>query len=57
LLKIITGETDADDGKIIRQNGIEIKMLAQDPKFDPDDTVIESLKKKPKRAFWGTQRV
>lgn len=51
LLKIITGETDADDGKIIRQNGIEIKMLAQDPKFDPDDTVIESLKKSLKELF------
>ena len=51
LLKIITGETDADDGKIIRQNGIEIKILAQDPKFDPDDTVIESLKKSLKELF------
>lgn len=51
LLKIITGETEADEGRIIRQNGIEIKMLAQDPKFDPDDNVMESLKKSLKELF------
>jgi len=50
-LKIITGEIEADEGKIIRQNGVEMKMLAQDPKFDPDDTVIESLKKSLQELF------
>ncbi len=51
LLKIITGEMDADEGRIIRQNGVEIKMLAQDPKFDPNDTVMESLKKSLQELF------
>ncbi len=51
LLKIITGETEADEGRIIRQNGIEIKMLAQDPKFDVADTVMESLKKSLQGLF------
>ncbi|MGE4398727.1 MAG: ribosomal protection-like ABC-F family protein [Campylobacterales bacterium] len=51
LLKIIMGEMDSDDGKIIRQNGVEIKMLAQDPRFDAEDNVIESLKKSLSELF------
>jgi len=51
LLKIIMDEMDSDEGRIIRQNGVEIKMLAQDPKFDPDDNVMESLKKSLSELF------
>ncbi len=51
LLKIIMDEMDSDEGRIIRQNGIEIKMLAQDPKFDPNDNVMESLKKSLSELF------
>ncbi len=51
LLKIIMDEMDSDEGRIIRQNGVEIKMLAQDPKFDPNDNVMESLKKSLSELF------
>lgn len=55
LLKIITGEIEADEGRVICQNGIEIKMLSQEPKFDPNDTVMESLKKSLKELFDALQ--
>jgi len=55
LLKIITGEIESDEGRVICQNGIEIKMLSQEPKFDAEDSVMESLKKSLKELFDALQ--
>ena len=34
LMKIIAGLCEIDEGRIITQNGLNIQMLAQTPKFD-----------------------
>ncbi|MGA9046676.1 ribosomal protection-like ABC-F family protein [Sulfuricurvum sp.] len=43
LMKIVHGSLDADEGERITRQGIEIKMLSQVPKFDPDHTVREAI--------------
>lgn len=40
LLRMIAGEEEADEGQIIRQNGIKIAYLPQNPKFPKDATVL-----------------
>ena len=40
LLKLIAGEEDADEGQIIKQNGIRIAYLPQSPTFPKDATVL-----------------
>ena len=44
LMKIICGEYELDDGRIITQNGIKIQMLSQTPKFNETLNVKEALK-------------
>lgn len=39
LLRMISGEETPDDGQIIRQNGLKIAFLAQNPKCDPAETL------------------
>ena len=41
LLKIIAGETEADEGKITVANHVVIRYLPQNPEFDPETTVLE----------------
>lgn len=43
LMKIVHGSLDADEGERINRQGIEIKMLSQVPKFDPDHNVREAI--------------
>ena len=40
LLRMIAGEEEPDEGQIIRQNGIKIAYLPQNPKFPKDATVL-----------------
>lgn len=40
LLKIIAGEEEADEGQIVKQNGIRIAYLPQSPIFPKDATVL-----------------
>ncbi|MBQ7534376.1 MAG: ABC-F family ATP-binding cassette domain-containing protein [Stomatobaculum sp.] len=41
LLSIIAGETEPDEGKVIRRNGLRISYLSQNPVFTPGRTVLE----------------
>ncbi len=43
LMKIVHGSLDADEGERITRQGIEIKMLSQIPKFEPNHTVREAV--------------
>ncbi len=43
LMKILYGSLEADDGKRIIQNDIEVKMLDQRPTFDETHTVREAV--------------
>ncbi len=43
LLKIISGVLEADEGRRIVQSGVEIKMLAQVPKFEVGLSVKEAI--------------
>lgn len=43
LMKIINGEYEPDEGRVIRQANISIDMLAQSPKFDDALRVKEAL--------------
>ncbi len=51
LMKILCGEMQADSGRIIVQNGINIQMLAQNPKFDENLSVRDALKKELQEIF------
>lgn len=51
LMKILCGEMQADSGRIIVQNGINIQMLAQNPKFDENLSVRDALKKELQKIF------
>lgn len=41
LLRIIAGEEEADEGKIIFSNGLTIGWLGQNPKFDEDSSILK----------------
>ncbi|HEX5623105.1 MAG TPA: ABC-F family ATP-binding cassette domain-containing protein [Sulfuricurvum sp.] len=43
LMKIVHGSLDADEGERITRQGLEIKMLSQVPKFEPNHTVREAV--------------
>ena len=45
LLKIITGEEIADEGKVTFRNDLAVTYLKQNPVFDEDDTVEETIYK------------
>lgn len=45
LLDIITGETEADTGKIYIRKDVEIGYVRQKGHFDPDKTIIEEAEK------------
>ncbi|ABS51756.1 ABC-F family ATP-binding cassette domain-containing protein [Campylobacter hominis] len=51
LMKILCGEMQADSGRVIVQNGINIQMLAQNPKFDENLSVRDALKKELQEIF------
>lgn len=45
LMKIIAGLCEADEGRIITQNGLNIQMLAQTPKFEDNLSVKDALRR------------
>jgi len=42
-LKILAGLEEADQGKITVGNSVEVQYLAQNPEFNPSDTVLEQV--------------
>ena len=45
LMKIIAGLCETDEGRIITQNGLNIQMLAQTPKFEDNLSVKDALRR------------
>lgn len=43
LLKILAGKETADSGQVTQRKDIRIEFLDQDPKLDPEKTIIEAL--------------
>lgn len=43
LLSIIAGGMEPDEGQVIRQNGLRIAWLPQNPFFDPEHTLLENV--------------
>ena len=43
ILNIISGEDEADSGKVTYRKGIAVSFLSQDPKFDPKLTIEETI--------------
>ncbi len=43
LLKIIAGKEYADDGEVVKRNGLRLGYLAQEPEFDGDQTINDLL--------------
>lgn len=39
LLRMVSGEEVPDSGQIVRQNGLKIAFVVQNPPYDPDETV------------------
>ena len=44
LIRLIVGELEAENGKIIRKNGVRIGYLAQNGGYDSDNTVFEEMR-------------
>ncbi len=57
LLSIAAGVLQADEGQIIRRNGLKISYLPQNPEFDPDRTVLDNVVRNisQDRDFWDVQ--
>lgn len=45
LIKIVAGLCEIDEGRVITQNGLNIQMLAQTPKFDENLSVKDALRR------------
>ena len=45
LMKIIAGLCEIDEGRVITQNGLNVQMLAQTPKFDENLSVKDALRR------------
>ncbi len=43
LLKIIAGAEKADNGELLKINGLNVEYLPQNPKFDDDATVLQQV--------------
>ncbi|SHK00238.1 ATP-binding cassette, subfamily F, uup [Geosporobacter subterraneus DSM 17957] len=43
LLKIVAGVEEADEGRLIKGNGVRIEYLPQDIAFEPEATVLEQI--------------
>ncbi len=43
LLRILAGEEDLDDGLVVRDSGIRVARVAQEPEFEPGNTVFEAV--------------
>ena len=45
LIKIVAGLCETDEGRVITQNGLNIQMLAQTPKFEDNLSVKDALRR------------
>ena len=43
MLRVIAGQTQLDDGRIILQTGLRVAVVDQEPKFDADNTVYAAV--------------
>ena len=43
IMKLITREIEPDEGQVLSPNGLDIKMLSQEPEFDPSHNVREAI--------------
>jgi ABC transport system ATP-binding/permease protein len=57
LLSIIAGSMEADEGQVIRQNGLRIAYLSQNPLFDERRTLLENVANMVcgKAEHWDTE--
>lgn len=57
LLAIVAGALEADEGQIIRRNGLKISYLPQNPVFDPERSVLENVvcNIEQDQEFWNVQ--
>lgn len=57
LLKIVAGVEDADAGSISRRRNLTVAYLAQNPKFQEGDTILESIARSSKAtgADWDME--
>ena len=56
LLKIAAGMEEPDEGSVTRANHVVVRFLSQQPVFEPEDTILESVlkgnEKKPACRPW-----
>ena len=45
LLRLLTGELEPESGKVVRSSGLRIGYLEQEPKFDFQETIKETVRK------------
>ncbi len=57
LFRILTGEEEADDGKIIIGDEAKIGYLKQDDDFTIDETALEYLKRSSSREDWTIKKL
>ena len=43
LLKLISGQEEPDDGRIIRSRGLNIEYMKQNVEFDPNSTILDAV--------------
>ena len=54
LLKIIAGIEEPDEGQVIRQNGLRVTYLPQNPEFPQDATVLSYVVDGSLQMDWNT---
>ncbi len=57
LLRLVMGEEHPDAGQIVRQNGIKIAALSQNPEYLPDQSVEEYAMAGAPDAGWKVQSI
>lgn len=53
LLKIIAGIEEPDEGQVIKANHVVVRYLPQNPAFDPEHTVLETVLYQCSRHYVG----
>lgn len=52
LLNMIAGVEEPDSGQVIRQNGLRMAYLSQNPRFEPEDTVLSWVLRDVDESDW-----
>ena len=55
LLKIIAGLEEPDEGQVIRQNGLRVTYLPQNPEFPKDAAVLSYVIEGKRQQEWNTE--